>query len=161
MVMKIKYGSRDNEQDYILVPYLFTSSSQNTFQGKSSLYHPDPDRTLFPDSGPDWQKIRIGLGKSRYMAKNRTYSKDLYQFSFDPKNNLKQKTDGSVSVFLKSGSGSAKKPGSIRIRNTCLYRVSDVGSVTNAFAASAAVVATVPVSALTAATLPLQYQPKQ
>ena len=95
------------------------------------------------------------------MAKNRTYSKDLYQFSFEPKNNLKQKTDGSVSVFLKSGSGSAKKPGSIRIRNTGLYRVSDVGSVTNAFAASAAVVATVPVSALTAATLSLQYQPKQ
>ena len=49
----------------------------------------------------------------------------------------------------------------IRIRNTGLYRVSDVGSVTNAFAASAAVVATVPVSALTAATLSLQYQPKQ
>ena len=98
-------------------------------------FFPDPDRTFFSESGsaknPDRPKIRIQIYKKR--LKNVSTSRKIVYFIFGtlntvlfgqvpPKpsqnhhlNDISLLMDGSVSGFLKSGSGSAKKPGSIRI----------------------------------------------
>ena len=123
---------------YILFPPTHSSSAECKAVFRIRTFFPDPDRTSFPESGSaknrdPIQKIRIQIHEKK-TSQNCNYNQKNSYIIFitlntvlfglvPPKPNQKHHLDlGSLlmdgSGFLKSGS--AKKPGSIQIRNTGL-----------------------------------------
>ena len=90
------------------------------------------------NSGSDLEKS--GSGSMKKPPKTVSTSRQVLYFIFStlhtvlfgqvtPKPNQKNSLDGSGYGFLKSGYGSAKKPGSIRIRNTDCYECCESGMI--------------------------------